>query len=195
MNHILLADGSDFELSPALGKPPSIATIAHSLSLLCRFTGHTTRFYSVAEHSLLCFRIAQLAFREPSPGLYACALLHDAAECITGDIATPLKRILGGDWEFFNHRVEQHVWAGINERLPRLMEEHQAKIKQIDLTALWIERRDVMTQGKDNAPWRILDQGNFTPLTTGLFLDEHAFKAPVLTYEEFLRVFQSLRFT
>lgn len=193
MNHILLADGSDFELDPILGKPPTIATIAHSLSLLCRFTGHTTRFYSVAEHSLLCFRIAQLVAPQSSPGLLACALLHDTAECITGDIATPWKRILGGDWEFFNHRVELHIWGGINAALPRLMQEHQRLVKQIDLTALWIERRDLMIYDSErNASWRVLE--GFTPLTEGFFLDPYAFRAPVLTYGEFLRTFQSVRF-
>jgi len=194
MNHILLADGSDFELEPPFGKPPSIATIAHSLSLLCRFTGHSTRFYSVAEHSLLCFRIAQFAFGASAPpGLLACALLHDAAECITGDIATPLKRILGPQWSVFNEAIEQHVWAGINISLPRLMQEHQSAIRQIDLTALWIERRDITIQRADKTPWRILDQG-FTPLATGFFLEAYAFRAPVLLYEEFLRTFQSVRF-
>lgn len=35
---------------------------------------------------------------------------------------------------------------------------------------------------------------NHILLTEGLFLEPHAFRTPVLTYGEFLRTFQSVRF-
>ena len=64
-----------------------IRDIAHSLSQLCRYTGHTNMFYSVAQHSLLV--------SEKMPGGAAdklCGLLHDGAEAYTNDLASPLKK-------------------------------------------------------------------------------------------------------
>jgi hypothetical protein len=60
--------------------------IAHALSHLCRFTGHTSRFYSVAEHSVWCSRMVH-------PKFAAHALLHDASEAYLQDIPSPLKHL------------------------------------------------------------------------------------------------------
>jgi len=61
-----------------------IVDIAHSLSLTCRFAGHVSTFYSVAEHCvLLSYAVA------PENALWA--LLHDATEAYVGDMVWPLK--------------------------------------------------------------------------------------------------------
>lgn len=59
--------------------------IAHALSLLCRYGGHSSRFYSVAEHCIL----VSLAV---SPENALWGLLHDATEAYMGDLIRPLKR-------------------------------------------------------------------------------------------------------
>lgn len=61
--------------------------IAHSLSLLCRFGGHCSTFYSVAEHSV---HVARLC----SPEAALWGLLHDASEAYVVDLPKPLKRML-----------------------------------------------------------------------------------------------------
>lgn len=61
--------------------------IAHSLSLLCRFGGHCSRFYSVAEHSV---HVARLC----SPEVALWGLLHDASEAYVVDLPRPIKRQL-----------------------------------------------------------------------------------------------------
>ena len=66
-----------------------IKDIAHALSMLCRFTGHTSQFYSVASHSLL---VAEHC--EGGPVCRMVGLLHDAAEAYLGDVSSPLKSLL-----------------------------------------------------------------------------------------------------
>lgn len=65
----------------------SVADISHALSLLCRYGGHTSRFYSVAEHSVLMSHVVA-----PEHALWA--LLHDAAEAYLCDLPRPIKRLM-----------------------------------------------------------------------------------------------------
>jgi len=62
--------------------------LAHGMAFTCRFGGHVSHFYSVAQHSVLVYNLA------PEP-LKKAALFHDAQEAYLGDVVTPLKKILG----------------------------------------------------------------------------------------------------
>ena len=58
--------------------------IAHALANLCRYTGHSRSYYSVAEHS--CYVSDYAPKRDQFWGL-----LHDASEAYLGDLARPTK--------------------------------------------------------------------------------------------------------
>jgi hypothetical protein len=68
--------------------PLSIVDIAHSLSLLCRFAGHSKFFYSVAEHS---YRVSYTCPQEHA----LWGLMHDAGESVCVDVPRPLKHMEG----------------------------------------------------------------------------------------------------
>jgi 5'-deoxynucleotidase YfbR-like HD superfamily hydrolase len=64
-----------------------LADISHALSLLNRFTGHSSVPYSVAQHSI---HVSTLVPEE----LALCGLMHDASEAYLGDVSAPLKSML-----------------------------------------------------------------------------------------------------
>lgn len=155
-NHVLLVDGSEVALTPLGGPPPTLDTISHSLSLINRFSGHTCRAYSVLEHSLLVYEIGRLEYPNLPKRAYRAMLLHDAAECITGDVTAPVKKALGSCWKRFEDAAELFVWSGINPYLPGDMLEFAKQIRRCDLLALATERRDLLNWSKErNSRWFI----------------------------------------
>lgn len=105
--------------------------IAHALSMKCRFTGHCSKFYSVAQHSTLAAWLApELHKRE--------ALMHDAAEYILPDVAGPIKPFLPGFKEL-EHQVEQVIAKRFGLEWP-----WPPAIKAIDNQLVVTERRDLM---------------------------------------------------
>lgn len=80
-----------------------IKDIAHALSMVCRFGGHCSRFYSVAEH---CCHIFDEAYILDEP----YALMHDASEAYLGDIPRPLKALYPG-YEEMEARVSKAIYT------------------------------------------------------------------------------------
>lgn len=67
----------------------TLGDIARGMGFTCRYGGHISRFYSVAEHAVLVHDL--LRERGASPGILRAALFHDAAEAFLGDVVAPLK--------------------------------------------------------------------------------------------------------
>ena len=60
--------------------------VASALSKLCRYTGHSSAFYSVAQHSVLVSRLVE-------PDLALEGLFHDGSEAYLCDVARPVKHL------------------------------------------------------------------------------------------------------
>ena len=151
--YMMTASGREFVPARLVPTDVVIEDIAHSLSLICRFGGHTREHYSVAQHSLLVMRILSAV---DAPAIIQMAgLLHDAHEAYVGDMPTPLKVALGSCW----HKVEHQAACAVYEAfgLTDIMKRHHAIIKNADLVALATERRDVTGfDTNKNSAWNIL---------------------------------------
>lgn len=126
-----------------------IDDIAHALSHVCRFGGHCSRFYSVAQHSVL---VAHLVERTNLP-LALHALLHDAGEAYLGDHIHPVKsalRVLRNAIDESIGRTEWRIMRAIDEAfgLRELSADEAAIIKHADAVLLATEARDLMGDPK-----------------------------------------------
>lgn len=142
MSYIRTFTGIKFTpLSPRL-EDIDIRDIAHALSNLCRFTGHTPVFYSVAEHSVLVSKLVE-------PKYALGALLHDASEAYLNDIAGPIK-------PFFPEYVkaEKKLQDLIHLKWTIGGDEQFAAIKVADATALKLEQDFLFgPYWKNGHPW------------------------------------------
>lgn len=114
-----------------------IVDIAHSLAMQCRFNGHCTRFYSVAEHSIhvaACIR----ARVSTAPEMQLLGLMHDAAEAYVGDVVRPLKNGLA-DYRRIENNIQRVIMQkfGLMYPLPEV-------IKQADNNMLVLEHEQIM---------------------------------------------------
>lgn len=155
MTWMITATGQDFHLTghAALGNQIDLQDIAHALAQINRFTGHTTRPYSVAEHSMLVADIA--AHHGATPMVQLAALLHDAHEAYTGDVSSPVKWALGHAWSDFEHTLERAVHRHFG--LQSTFASQGRLVKRYDLIALATERRDLTTfDPARNGDWPVL---------------------------------------
>lgn len=104
--HITTWSGREFNFLSPEPTDILIEDIAHALSLQCRFNGHCTKFYSVAEHSVEVCKMVE-SMGEPVE-VVMTALLHDAAEAYIGDIVSPVKKYLH-DYVALERILEQAI--------------------------------------------------------------------------------------
>jgi hypothetical protein len=119
--------------------------------LFCRFTGHSRRFYSVAQHSHLASRLVAVPADEwDANEVRLWALLHDASEAYLCDIATPVKRQPHGYAE-----AEEILMGAIARRfglswpMPKTVKEVDAR-----LCAPAMRTRSAMTRYRAGFPTR-----------------------------------------
>jgi 5'-deoxynucleotidase YfbR-like HD superfamily hydrolase len=124
----------------------NIHDIAHSLALTCRWAGHCTEMYSVADHSIMCAEMANVTAGFPRTSVQWC-LLHDAGEAYLHDAITPIKKDLyfkRGD-EFVSFKdIENRILKCIGDKFglpwPIPKEVHTMDARMLKTEALDITR-------------------------------------------------------
>lgn len=139
---ILTHSGIEFDVCKPDPDLIEIEDIAHALSNICRFTGHTKHFYSVAQHSYLCATLVPKEHQLET-------LLHDAAEAYIGDVSSPLKAQLPG-YQMIEFKLDQ----AIRQRFG-LPAKKTPWVKEADLQMLAAEKAQLMPQFEE--PWDILN--------------------------------------
>lgn len=125
--------GKRFHLLDPQPDEIDILDIAHALSNQCRYTGHTRRFYSVAEHS---FHVSLLC-----PNTRLAGLLHDASEAYLSDISRPLKLFtsVGEPYKEIESRIMEAIAAKFGFLFP-----FEKEVKIADEIMLWTEKEQLM---------------------------------------------------
>lgn len=130
MGNIITYTGKLFNVLQPRPEDVDIQDIAHALSNSCRWGGHCSVFYSVAQHSVLTSLHVP-----PEHALWA--LLHDAAEAYLVDVPRPIKRLLP-DYQEMEERIMHAVCArfGLGPVEPLI-------VKQIDMQLLTTEAHEL----------------------------------------------------
>src|SRR4030081_2196722 len=91
-----------------------IADIAPGLGRVARWNGQPrgTHIFSVAQHTLLVETVLREQMPRVDMKFRLAALLHDAPEYVIGDMISPFKAVLGGDYK----AVEKRLLAAIHIR-------------------------------------------------------------------------------
>jgi 5'-deoxynucleotidase YfbR-like HD superfamily hydrolase len=171
-----------------------IEDIAHGLARVARWNGQTLgeHAYSVAQHSLAVEAILGHLDAKSDPRVLATALLHDAPEYVIGDMISPFKVAMGGDYSAIEARLTMavHRRFGLAAETPALL---QIRIKHADRIAAFHEATRLAGFAESEAlrffgapprlPVSLLDDV-FTPWPTARaqsrFLERFAALAPAL---------------
>ncbi|HVI28906.1 HD family hydrolase [Hansschlegelia sp.] len=117
-----------------------IADVAHGLARVARWNGQTAgeHIFSVAQHSLLVEEIARRLAPDADARALLTVLLHDAAEYVIGDMISPFKAVLGGEYK----AVEKRLMAVVHLRFglpPEAPPPTLKLLKRADATAAFLE--------------------------------------------------------
>lgn len=99
-----------------------LSDIAHGLARVARWNGqtHGDHAFSVAQHSLIVEDIALAMKPDLAPHWRLAVLLHDAPEYVIGDMISPFKAVMGGDYKLVEGRLQEaiHLRFGLPAKVP-----------------------------------------------------------------------------
>ncbi|MET0544891.1 MAG: HD family hydrolase, partial [Caulobacterales bacterium] len=117
-----------------------IDDIAHGIARVARWNGQTIgeHSFSVAQHCMVVEETAALIDPQLAARWRLAALLHDAAEYVVGDMISPFKAAISGDYKIIEDRLTQavHLRFGLPPILPAQV---TALIKKADKACAYFE--------------------------------------------------------
>lgn len=152
---IRTSSGRWIDLAHVLPSDIEIRDIAHALSRICRWSGHSAQHYSVAQHSM------QVSVRCPK-NLQLEGLLHDAAEAYIGDITRPMKVLLQqlapGVLKTLETQIEQAIALafGLVYPWPAAIKVIDDRVKELEETCFW--------PGSPDASGKLLMKSDLHPI-------------------------------
>lgn len=179
MSTMLTHSGRTVDLLRVTPEDIDLADISWALAHINRFSGHASRPYSVAEHSI---NVARLL---PEP-IKIYGLLHDAHEAYIGDISTPMKLALhaslnnhvGGREGLFHwtmEHIERPIIAAIHQKLgvPWPVSPHVMNaVKWADVTMAEHELGQLFAKPRPPKPELPMPKGRIPQVAyTGGFID------------------------
>ncbi len=121
-----------------------IEDIAHGLARVARWNGQTVgeHAFSVAQHSLLVDQIFTRLVPDASVEWQLLSLLHDAPEYVIGDMISPFKAVMGGNYKMIEMRLENaiHLRFSLPITAPAQL---KTLIKRADQVAAFSRPRDL----------------------------------------------------
>ncbi|MDD7911218.1 HD family hydrolase [Pseudovibrio exalbescens] len=109
-----LLDPSPFDIE--------LSDIAHGLARVARWNGQTIgeHAFSVAQHCVIVEEIAMMLKPDLAAKWRLATLLHDAPEYVIGDMISPFKTVMGGNYKHVEERLHEavHVSFGLPAHLP-----------------------------------------------------------------------------
>lgn len=190
MSWIQTFTGVAFDIVTPSSELVRLRDIAHALSMLCRFCGHTREFMSVGEHSVHVASIAQQ--RQHSLQVQRLCLLHDAPEAYAADLPRPVKYLPGlrKQYALVEGRLEKAIFERFG--LTEIAQDHEAwdQLKEIDNQLCATEKKQLLMPESDLVP----AARTWGPLPDPIEWELHCW-APAMAEQKFLDKAEELGLT
>lgn len=143
-SYVLTTSGSKLRVNNPHEDQIRLTDILASLPKLCRFTGHCSDFYSVAQHSVFAFELAKYLGCSREHQLRA--LIHDFSEAYVNDLNSPVKNAIHQSYRNFEAALDNII---SNKLLDKPFE-CPPVVKTIDRALYHAESIRLMPQGTEN---------------------------------------------
>ena len=160
MSWIYLYTGKKFDLEDIESNVLEFADFAHAICLIPRYTGNTTRPYTVGEHS-----VKGSLLRATTTLGFECErafLIHDFSEVVVNDIPSPVKRMLP-EYVELEERVQRQIFRelGVSWEAMEAIQEIDKNMCQGEMMQVFKDPIDIGRMDLGNTvefwPWHVAE--------------------------------------